>query len=255
MPGFDITSIRDFQPPKIICPACRGLMRSIETDYKVKPWKRSCKVCGVEYVEDPESQRWGGRGDNSEILDHFKQEGWIVNHRDLFAHATALADVVHKSRTQDWPTMRTLFEVISRARYFVHFTTWGISHLMIGALKMASVSVPVYGFASDVEAHARAELTEFPREAPQLTAKVIPSSQGIYDAPHQKILIIDGLVAFKGSTNLTNAGARRADRGLDVSEMVTDFEQVTELNNKYFAPVWRRIASPEDKLVWSAAPF
>jgi hypothetical protein len=47
--------------------------------------------------------------------------------------------------------MRTLFEVFSRARYLVHFTTWGISHLMIGALKMASMSVQVYGFASDVE--------------------------------------------------------------------------------------------------------
>ena len=73
--------------------------------------------------------------------------------------------------------------------------------MMIGALKMASMSV--YGFASDVEAHARAELTEYPREAPQLTAKVIPSSHGICDAPHQKIPIIDGLVAFKGPTNLT----------------------------------------------------
>lgn len=255
MPGFDITSIRDFQPPKIICPACRGLMRSIETDYKQTPYKRSCTVCGVEFVEDPDSERWGGRADSSEIFDHFKHEGWIVDHRDLFDHATVLADLIYKSRTRRWPTMRTFFEVISRARYFVHFTSWGISHVMIGALKMASMRVPVYGFVSDVAAHARAELTEFPREAPQLTAKAIPSAQGIYDAPHQKILIIDGLLAFKGSTNLTNAGPWRADRGLDITEVVTDFQQVTDLNNKYFAPVWRRITAPEDIYGWSAAPF
>lgn len=42
-----------------------------------------------------------------------------------------------------------------------------------------------------------------------MNANVIPSAQGVYDAPHQKIVIVDGLVAFKGSTNLTNAGAVR----------------------------------------------
>jgi phosphatidylserine/phosphatidylglycerophosphate/cardiolipin synthase-like enzyme len=151
--------------------------------------------------------------------------------------------------------MRTFFEVISRAKYFVHFTSWGISHVMIGALKMASMRVPVYGFVSDVAQSARVELTEFPSEAPKLTAKVIPSSQGIYDAPHQKILIIDGLVAFKGSTNLTNAGPRRADRQLDVAEVVTDFEQVTELNNRYFAQVWRSLTAPGETFVWSPLPF
>lgn len=97
-----------------------------------------------------------------------------------------------------------------------------------------------------MEPHVRSELTEYPPKAPGLTAKVIPPSQGIYDAPHQKLLIIDGLVAFKGSTNLTNAGPRRADRALDISEAVTDFAEVTDLNNKYFAPVWRQLTTPGD---------
>jgi hypothetical protein len=59
-------------------------------------------------------------------------------------------------------------------------------------------------------------------------------------------LIVDGLVAFKGSANVTNTGLRKADRGLDLSEIVTDYAQVTTLNNKYFAPVWRRITAPYD---------
>jgi hypothetical protein len=37
--------------------------------------------------------------------------------------------------------------------------------------------------------------------------------------------------------------------------MVTDFAQVTDLNNKYFAPVWRKITSPDEKYLWSSAPF
>jgi hypothetical protein len=84
---------------------------------------------------------------------------------------------------------------------------------------------------------------------------VIPSSQGIYDAPHQKLVIIDGLVAFKGSTNLTNAGMRRADRALDVSEVETNVAKVGDINNRYFAPVWKRINAPSDTYELDWPPF
>jgi hypothetical protein len=151
--------------------------------------------------------------------------------------------------------MRLFFQALSWAKHFVHFSSWGMSHIMVGALKVTSMRVPVYGFVSDLGASTRTELTEYPTEAPQLHAKAIPTSDGIYDAPHQKIVIIDGLLAFKGSTNLTGAGMRRADRGLDLSEIVTDFQQVTELNNKYFAPVWRKLTFPDETFVCSTAPF
>lgn len=254
MPGFDITSILDFNPPRFICPACRGLMTRFATDYKQRPIVHTCKVCSVRYdveMTEPEYP-W-----SETIFEYFKKNGLEIDHADLLSHATTLAEVVRESRglgrrslrNESWPTMRTFFEVVSRARYFVHFCSWGMSHQLIGALKMASMRVPVYGFASNLDASARTELTEYPTEAPGLTAKAIPTEQNIYDAPHQKLLIVDGLVAFKGSANLTNAGLRRADRGLDLSETVTDYEQVTELNNKYFAPVWRRITAPEDVYV------
>lgn len=247
MPGFDITSILDFRPPAYICPACRGLIDNPALLDKANPSHYSCPVCAVAYAGDFDASDMWHPGN---ILSDFRTYGFKIDHGDLFHHATTLADVMQRSRRANWPTMRTFFEVISRSRYFVHFATWGISHVMIGALKMASMHVPVFGFASDVENHARAELTEYPNEAPQFDAKVVSSAQAAYDAPHQKILIIDGLVAFKGSTNLTNAGPRRADRGLDVSEVVTDFQQVTDLNNRYFAPVWRRLTTPDDIFDW-----
>ncbi|ETW22187.1 hypothetical protein [Mycobacterium gastri] len=260
--GFDITSILEFRPPNHVCPACRGLFNKINTDYRPDPMIHRCPLCEVQFIVDdyPETDDFADDFTLA-IDDYFSRGGWTIDHGDLLAHATVLAEIIERSkgegvRRQPWRTMRTFFEVISRARYFVHFSTWGISHVMIGALKMASMRVPVYGFASNVEAGARAQLTEYPDEAPQLTAHVIPSTEGVYDAPHQKILIIDGLVAFKGSTNLTTSGVRRADRGLDISEVVTDFAQVTELNNKYFAPVWRRIAAPkDDKVVVWRHPF
>jgi phosphatidylserine/phosphatidylglycerophosphate/cardiolipin synthase-like enzyme len=87
-----------------------------------------------------------------------------------------------------------------------------MSHVWIGALKLAAVRVPVYGWASDVEGHARVELTEYPTESPQLHARVVPTQTGI-DAPHQKLVIIDGLLAFKGSTNLADSAMRKPITG------------------------------------------
>ena len=84
---------------------------------------------------------------------------------------------------------------------------------------------------------------------------MIPSSQGIYDAPHQKLVIIDGLVAFKGSTNLTNAGMRRADRALDVSEVETNVAKVGDITKRYCAPVWKRINAPSDTYELDWPPF
>jgi Phospholipase D Active site motif len=252
VPGFDITSLLDFNPPRYICPACRGLMRSFKSGRKKSLTEDSCPICEVKYdvaIED-DSPGWDERW-NVSTYDYFKKNGLLLDHADLLTHATRLAEVVRESRGEGarlrrdpWPTMRTFFEVVSRARYFVHFCSWGISHQFVGALKMASARVPVYGFASNVEPSARVELTEYPTETPGFIAKVIPSEQNIYDAPHQKMLIVDGLVAFKGSANLTNAGVRRADRGLDLSETVTDYADVTKLNNTLFAPVWRRITAP-----------
>lgn len=257
VPGFDITSILDFDPPQYICPACRGLMRRIKSDSTKTPNEESCSVCNVIYdveIDASDDPSWNPAWTVT-THDYFTKNGLRLDHADLLSHATTLAKVVRDSRgrrlsrADAWPTMRTFFEIVSRARYFVHFCSYGMSHQLIGALKMASMRVPVYGFVSNVDSGTRAELTEYPTEVPGLIAKVIPTEQNIYDAPHQKLLIVDGLVAFKGSTNLTNAGLRRADRGLDLSEIVTNYAEVTDLNNKLFAPVWRRITAPEDVYV------
>jgi Phospholipase D Active site motif len=251
--GFDITTILDFQPPRLICPTCRGLMSTVMASYKVRPFSYTCPRCGEKYLES-DADASDGR---DALREHLNAEGCVIDHgTTLLAHARALAKVIRNSRGTEsgkpWPTARTLFEVISRARYFIHFASYGMSHQIIGALKLASTRVPVYGWASNVDANTRAELTEYPNEAPKLIAKVIPSDQSVFDAPHQKLLVVDGLVAFKGSANLTNAGLRKADRGLDISEVVTDYAQVTRLNNTYFAPVWRRISAPEDAFAWPA---
>ncbi len=265
MPGFDIRSILDFDPPRYACPACRGLFTRLAstkgTDRLKRPWIYRCPVCEGEFV--PDATSWPDTTSWDEVTSPYawlKDEGHQINHgSELMDHSKVLAQLLRKAEgspfSAPWPTVRLLFEVLNRARHFVHFTTYGISHVMIGALKMTSMRVPVYGFASNVEANTRAELSEMPDEAPDFNAKVIPSATTVQDAPHQKLIVVDGLLAFKGSANLTNTGLRKADRGLDISEVVTDYAQVTALNNKYFAPVWKRItAGTSDQIVMTPGP-
>lgn len=259
MPGFDIRSLLDFNPPTYACPSCRGLFKTFKTDRVQDGWRSRCPVCSSEYVQDPDP--WDGAVRTSAPT-WLAEQGHRINHgSELMAHSKLLATLLRSAEAsaaweQPWPNVRLLFEVLSKARHFVHFTTYGISHVMIGALKVTSMRVPVYGFASNVDSNTRVELAEMTAEAPRLHARVIPSSTLVQDVPHQKLIIVDGLLAFKGSTNLTNTGLRKADRGLDITEVVTDYEQVTALNNKYFAPVWKNITVGDStQIVMGGPPF
>lgn len=258
MTGFDITSILDFKPPTYICAACRGLFRHLKTTQDANgqtDWNK-CPVCEIEYLSGEYADP---KRDSAPI--YLRDNGYTIAYgNSLFEHAVTLATLIKKSReipALPWPTMRLFFEALSRAEHFVHFASWGISHQMIGALKLTSMRVPVFGVVSNVEGHARHELSEFPDECPQFITKVVSTTVGAWDAPHQKLLVIDGLLAFKGSTNLTNSALRKADRGLDVSEVVTNFAEVTTLNNRYFAPVWKRLTFGDDQhfMMYDDAPF
>lgn len=138
MPGFDITSILDFRPSGYVCPRCRVLFDSLNVVSDKSPglsvWRYFCPACQSEFVKVSWSQE-------SNVYTYLKQTGNTIEHgRDLFEHARALAALIRDSRQGEawegpWPTMRTFFEVLARARHFVHFASWRISHLMIGALK------------------------------------------------------------------------------------------------------------------------
>lgn len=58
---------------------------------------------------------------------------------------------------------------------------------------------------------------------------------------HQKIFVVDGRLAFKGSTNLTLSGRRKAAEDLDPIEMLTDVEEVAGLNDRFFSLVMARM--------------
>ena len=72
------------------------------------------------------------------------------------------------------------------------------------------------------------EYSDHRDEALGLDIKVYGSEKGWDDMPHQKLLVVDGLLAFTGSTNLTIRGLRGAAKGRDHMELITDVAKVIE---------------------------
>ena len=94
VPGFDITSILDFNPPQYICPACRGLMRTYTSDYKKKPTEHSCPVCQVIYdveIDGGDDPTWNSAWTVS-TFDYFKQNGLRLDHADLLSRSCVRED-------------------------------------------------------------------------------------------------------------------------------------------------------------------
>ena len=108
-----------------------------------------------------------------------------------------------------------------------------MTHVLIGALKLISHRIAVRGIVSGVRDDTAEELREHSDDAPNFQCIVFETGP---DAPHGKLIIVDGLVAIKGSANLTHQAWRKTRRGLEILEIVTDVTQVRDLNNKYFAP-------------------
>ncbi len=138
--------------------------------------------------------------------------------------------------------MTILFDALLDSNQFIHFTSYGITHQLIGALKLASRKVQVCGVVSLKPSDkdwdtTRSELEDTNGEFPGFRVRVVEAGKD-QDFPHQKVLVIDGLLAFKGSTNLTLSAWRKSARRLDLLEVVTNTSEVIKLNNEYFSPVW-----------------
>lgn len=232
MPSFDIDSLLHFAPPEFICERCCALLTHVS---RAKA-PLTCPVCGVAYVPTEDyphpAEYLAARGCAVQF------DGLIEHSRELAKIASALRHSLHaKPNTNTYPPMRALLETLNSAQQFIHFTTFGMSALLLGALKLAAQRIDVRGIVSGIKHESMfRELTEFPDEAPRLKARIFHTEGQFY--PHQKLIIVDGLVVFKGSANMTDFGWRKAAQGREVIEIVTDVNEVVSLHNRFFAPVW-----------------
>jgi phospholipase D-like protein len=254
----DIISLLNFQPPQYLCAGCLCLLEDFEgLEFLESPKGIRCEICGTKYLPTEAY-------DTYQIREYLDFKGLGLRFRDPIRHSQGLARVatsLREGRGQDllpYPPLRALFEALQEAECFVHFVTFGISHILLGALKAAAVHVPVRGIVSGVDEAVLDELTKFRHEAPRLEIHVFERKARPEDwdkVPHQKVVVVDGLLAFKGSANLRESAWRKATEGRELVEVVTDIGEVAELHNQYFSPVWAGFKPNKEIVMSSDIPF
>jgi hypothetical protein len=235
MSGFDIDNFLQFQPPKYLCQKCCALNCPPSLSYEEYGKSIVCPVCQVEYIPVVNEYNYW------QLEKYLDEEALTsIEFKNPIVHAKALARIVRniKSKESSYPPIRGLFDLLLAAKQFVHFTSYGISHQFIGALKLLAQRINIRGIVTGVDDATAREIKEFPDEAQNLQIYIFDEKDGARDVPHQKLIVVDGLIAIKGSTNLTLNGWRKAAKGLDLLEIVTNIAEVTKLHNEYFSPLW-----------------
>jgi len=243
-PTLDILSLLNFEQPLAQCQKCLAISPKLARNHKRQI---HCSHCGVEYIVNSSSPV-------ELVRSHFRKHHlYISNIDNLFGHCQQLASIAHRvqQNSPDYPPMRGLLEAQNQAQRFIHFTTYGISHQFLGALKITAQRIPVRGIVSvpPDQNWLLPELEDYKNEAPNLEIKAVCTSSHNWDKlPHQKLIIIDGWLAFKGSANLTLTAWRKAAFGYDEIEVVTDVAKVINLHNRYFSPIWSRLSNYGEKI-------
>jgi hypothetical protein len=254
MSGFDIENLLEFRPARNWCLNCLALWENI-FEYILFDKRNEfikCKVCGVKYI----GTEYYTLDRVNDFIDHCIGLP-LKDINNIVEHGTQLASIsrMMRRRMEDYPPLRSLLKALAEARSFVHFISWGITQLMIGSLKVAAQRVPVRGIVSgNVGEQIMCEVNDFKHEAPDL--KIIfcePTRFRTIDIPHQKLIVIDGLLAFKGSANLTQMSWRSAEKDMEIIEVVSNTNEIISLHNQFFSPVWGKMNNDYGEIVMDAS--
>jgi phosphatidylserine/phosphatidylglycerophosphate/cardiolipin synthase-like enzyme len=228
------------------CEKCLAISKAMRRNQKQQIY---CPVCRVEYV-------FHGNFKIEPFRAYFRKRGFYIDIDNPIEHIKHLGVIANRVQqdSPDYPPLKGLFESINKAQQFIHCTTFGINQQILGALKLAAQRIQVRGIVSlpPDQAWLLPELECYRNEAPGLTIKTVcASTRNWEELPHQKLVVIDGLLAFKGSVNLTQTAWRKAARGYDEVEVLTDVEKVINLHNRYFSPIWADLSEYGDAIVIS----
>ncbi len=240
--SFDIKHFLNFEPPQYICLKCKALLYELEEVKNTGNIGYRCPICKMIYLKNElYGHYWEFFADNVHQINLGDK---AVEHcKSLASIAITAKEYLLKPKEEDdysepYPPMRAFLEAIQEAKEFIHFVSFGLSPSILGALKATATKVPIRGIVSSVSETRKQEIEKSFHESPGLQIKTFPK----YDrnAPHQKLVIVDGLLAFTGSVNLTDNGFRNAEEGRDIIEYITDIEKIVSLNNNHFSPIWSK---------------
>ncbi len=237
-PTLDILSLLNFDQPLAQCQKCLAILPGLSRNHNRQIY---CSHCGVEYIVN-------SKFPIELVRSHFRKQRLYINDIDgIFGHCQRLASIAHRvqENTPDYLPLRGLLEAQKQAQRFIHLSSWGISREFLMALKLVAQDIPVRAIISlsSNQNWLLDELHNYKNEAPNLEIKAVCASSHNWDKlPHQKLIVIDGLLAFKGSANLTLAAWRKAQWDYDEVEVVTDVGKVIYLHNRYFSSIWAKLS-------------
>jgi len=230
-PRCTLDILLQISSPMSICPRCYALRREAPCDGSTAP--AQCPICGMPH--GPQAP------------------GGTIQFDNLFEHGRALAILASRARgfltaphgappSYAYPPARALFDAFHHAQRFVHFTTCSISQQLIGALTMTAQRVHVRGLVAEAEDSLSADLTR-PEEAPDLDIRLLPT-EGETPRP-ETLIIVDGLVAFRGLPSLTLCGLRQAAARGAAFDVVTDVDAVMQCHNVLFSALWATVGQSQ----------
>ena len=250
MADFNLQTLYNFHPPRFMCEHCFGLL----TDPVPMPPRGSagnfrCPVCDAEYAPSKTYSRY-------DVGNYLEKRGLSLECDNLLLHCTELASATMPPPSgSDRLPMQMLLEALGRAEHFVHVVTYGISEFFSGVLKVLAQKVRVRGIVANADERTLDEFRAHAQEAFLLDVSCYLRGDAWDDFPHQKLIVIDGLLAFTGSANLTLSGWRKAARGKEHVEVVTKVNQVIQLHNRLFARTWVARKVGQARIEMNTLPF
>lgn len=230
--SFDISTLLNFDPPEFLCNNCMRIFnRSEVRDYSFeRDWLR-CPICNKHYSNEAE-------------FISIKFDDLMGHSRKLAAIASAMYKGLRDKKAS--PPLRVLLGAFLSAESFIHLTSYNMNHVVLGALKLISQQVDVRGLVSNVSnENLVQEINNHKDENPRLNLVTIAATNTHRlvedEIPHQKLIIIDGLLAFAGSANLTLSSWRSAREGRDHIQIITDVGQIQELHDRLFSQHWYKL--------------
>ena len=253
MPGFDVSTLVEFNPPSARCSLCLALWATgLERSKK----EFLCPGCNSAYSPSPAiftsstgvtiATAAGGLSTQDFLwsptfgpLYVEPSAGQTISlGSEPMAHAIELARLANQLRElgPDNPPLRVLMKLLQASRAFIHLTSFNFDQFTLAMLEMAAQATSIAAIFSGIDPKGREILAAAPGEAPDLEYRVEGTRDDTRDQNHGKLIVIDGLLAVIGSPNLTRLAWRKAAANMEIVEVVTDISRVTELNNRYFRP-------------------
>ena len=267
MTHFDVRSLVDmhyssFHCPKCLCIYTREEIFSLEDEEILGSWKNNkigfdCRYCKHEirlelaYLGEIHQSLWDSLIPTVDIT----ASEFLAHSVDLAIGGMLLTE---DYRLESWKVERygysgssklgTLISLLNRSKYFIHFMSFRISEQFVGILKSASSRrVNVSGIVSGLDrnkSYDKILINEMEENLDIASHEVRIPPLDFESGSHAKLIVIDGVLAIKGSANLTNSAWRKADDMKEIVEVEFNPSKVAKLNNAYFAPVWDSLAPP-----------